>query len=126
MAGRPFQVGRFAHTLRVRLMREHLGIDVDAIEEENMPSQHGAEQPEEQKVPWNPDQEQFYENDADIVQIQKSRANRTSIGNAVRFGADQVAAGKFIQIRRPENNNVLTDSIDSGSWWRRSCSSQRF
>ncbi|KAF8630837.1 hypothetical protein AX17_005196 [Amanita inopinata Kibby_2008] len=34
MGGRPFQVGRFAHTLRVRLMREHLGIDVDALDEE--------------------------------------------------------------------------------------------
>ncbi|TFK73598.1 phospholipase D [Pluteus cervinus] len=37
MAGKPFKVGRFAHTLRVRLMREHLGVDVDAMEEETMP-----------------------------------------------------------------------------------------
>lgn len=34
MAGQPYLVGRFAHTLRMRLMREHLGIDVDAIMEE--------------------------------------------------------------------------------------------
>ncbi|KAK9457704.1 hypothetical protein V1511DRAFT_455910 [Dipodascopsis uninucleata] len=33
MAGEPYMVGRFPHTLRVRLMREHLGIDVDALEE---------------------------------------------------------------------------------------------
>ncbi|KAF3922487.1 hypothetical protein AA313_de0208815 [Arthrobotrys entomopaga] len=31
MAGRPYLVGRFAHTLRLRLMREHLGIDVDEL-----------------------------------------------------------------------------------------------
>src|ERR1700733_12511794 len=31
MAGQPFRVGRFAHTLRVRLMREHLGVDVDTL-----------------------------------------------------------------------------------------------
>ncbi|KXT13558.1 hypothetical protein AC579_1388 [Pseudocercospora musae] len=31
MAGRPYQVGEFPHTLRKRLMREHLGLDVDAI-----------------------------------------------------------------------------------------------
>nr|POE56425.1 phospholipase d1 [Quercus suber] len=31
MGGRPYNVGEFAHTLRKRLMREHLGIDVDAI-----------------------------------------------------------------------------------------------
>ena len=31
MAGRPYKVSRFAHSLRVRLMREHLGIDVDDL-----------------------------------------------------------------------------------------------
>jgi phospholipase D1/2 len=34
MNGEPYQVGRFAHTLRMRLMREHLGLDVDKIMEE--------------------------------------------------------------------------------------------
>ena len=31
MGGEPYDVGEFAHTLRKRLMREHLGVDVDAI-----------------------------------------------------------------------------------------------
>lgn len=31
MGGKPYEVGEFPHTLRKRLMREHLGIDVDAI-----------------------------------------------------------------------------------------------
>lgn len=39
MAGQPYKVGKFPHTLRVRLMREHLGIDVDCISEEEMTSQ---------------------------------------------------------------------------------------
>lgn len=34
MAGKPYQVGRFAHTLRMRLMREHVGLPVDEIIEE--------------------------------------------------------------------------------------------
>ncbi|KAK4133823.1 phospholipase D [Trichocladium antarcticum] len=34
MAGEPYLVGRFAHTLRLRLMREHLGLDVDEILED--------------------------------------------------------------------------------------------
>lgn len=34
MAGVPYRVGAFAHTLRMRLMREHLGLDVDKITEE--------------------------------------------------------------------------------------------
>ncbi|KAL6705010.1 Phospholipase D1 [Coniothyrium glycines] len=39
MAGQPYKVGKFPHTLRVRLMREHLGIDVDGISEEDFASQ---------------------------------------------------------------------------------------
>jgi phospholipase D1/2 len=31
MGGEPYDVGEFAHSLRKRLMREHLGVDVDAI-----------------------------------------------------------------------------------------------
>ncbi|KAK8049967.1 hypothetical protein PG994_011697 [Apiospora phragmitis] len=33
MAGEPYEVGRYAHSLRVRLMREHLGLPVDEITE---------------------------------------------------------------------------------------------
>ncbi|GAO14709.1 hypothetical protein UVI_02028770 [Ustilaginoidea virens] len=42
MAGKPYQVGRFAHTLRLRLMREHLGLDVDDILEQER--QHDMDQ----------------------------------------------------------------------------------
>lgn len=34
MDGKPYLVGRFAHELRMRLMREHLGLDVDEIMED--------------------------------------------------------------------------------------------
>ncbi|KAL1919177.1 uncharacterized protein VTP21DRAFT_2559 [Calcarisporiella thermophila] len=34
MNGKPFKVGRFAYTLRKRLMMEHLGLDVDSLGEE--------------------------------------------------------------------------------------------
>ncbi|KAL8681460.1 MAG: hypothetical protein Q9186_002406 [Xanthomendoza sp. 1 TL-2023] len=34
MNEQPYQVGRFAHSLRMRLMREHLGINVDEVMEE--------------------------------------------------------------------------------------------
>lgn len=40
MGGEPYEVGEFPHTLRKRLMREHLGIDVDAIYRRE---QHAAE-----------------------------------------------------------------------------------
>lgn len=34
MNGEPYRVGRFPHSLRMRLMREHLGLDVDKIMED--------------------------------------------------------------------------------------------
>ncbi|EEH07833.1 conserved hypothetical protein [Histoplasma capsulatum G186AR] len=34
MGGKPYLVGRFPHTLRMRLMREHIGLDVDEIMEQ--------------------------------------------------------------------------------------------
>lgn len=54
MAGRPYKVGRFPHTLRVRLMREHLGMDVDEImAEERMEEQEKQEEEwEEQMKQW--------------------------------------------------------------------------
>lgn len=43
MGGEPYRVGRFAHTLRLRLMREHLGLDVDEILEEERRADGGQE-----------------------------------------------------------------------------------
>jgi phospholipase D1/2 len=57
MAGKPFKVGRFAHTLRVRLMREHLGVDVDSLDEEALMTNDPV-QPEYLQEPWDPDAEQ--------------------------------------------------------------------
>ncbi|PIA89491.1 Phospholipase D1 [Cercospora beticola] len=44
MAGQPYEVGEFAHTLRKRLMREHLGIDVDAVYRREQAAAHREEQ----------------------------------------------------------------------------------
>ena len=43
MGGEPYKVGKFPHTLRVRLMREHLGVDVDGIHEDEWPGQEDDE-----------------------------------------------------------------------------------
>lgn len=45
MNGQSYRVGRFAHSLRMRLMREHLGLDVDKIMEDAQVIEH-----ERQKV----------------------------------------------------------------------------
>ncbi|KAJ8519021.1 hypothetical protein ONZ45_g3982 [Pleurotus djamor] len=57
MAGKPFKVGRFAHSLRVRLMREHLGIDVDALDEEDLMANEPP-RPEHEQEEWDPNREQ--------------------------------------------------------------------
>lgn len=44
MAGKPYRVGRFAHTLRLRVMREHLGLDVDEILEQERQADLGAKE----------------------------------------------------------------------------------
>ena len=67
MAGKPYQVGRFAHTLRVRLMREHLGVDVDAMYEEDLMSTAAAHDTDRDHAPWDPDDEQIYERGSEGV-----------------------------------------------------------
>jgi len=57
MDGKPFKVGRFAHSLRVRLMREHIGIDVDSLDDEDTRAQNTAEGEHVADI-WDPDMEQ--------------------------------------------------------------------
>jgi phospholipase D1/2 len=54
MDGNPFKVGRFAHSLRVRLMREHIGIDVDVLDDEDTRTHNTTEG----EHIWDPDTEQ--------------------------------------------------------------------
>ncbi|KAG8214440.1 phospholipase D [Butyriboletus roseoflavus] len=58
MAGSPFKVGRFAHTLRVRLMREHVGVDVDALTDEDYVSCEEVSYREQAQEQWDPNAEQ--------------------------------------------------------------------
>ncbi|KXX81991.1 Phospholipase D1 [Madurella mycetomatis] len=73
MAGRPYRVGRFAHTLRLRLMREHLGLDVDEILEEER--QSDLDRAEEFKA----EMDRIYgEDDSDLSPIAESSRRRRS------------------------------------------------
>ncbi len=97
MAGKPYKVGKFAHTLRMRLMREHLGVDVDELEanerkggreesddDESVSSEDA--QLEDSEDEWDPDQEQSHNglkksqngiesSPADIVDVPTTRQN---------------------------------------------------
>ena len=55
MNSEPYLVGRFPHTLRMRLMREHLGIDVDEVMEDER-----QEEERSQADQWERDMDSFH------------------------------------------------------------------
>ena len=59
MNGEPYLVGRFPHTLRMRLMREHLGVDVDEVMEVEQ-----REEEDSKDAQWERDMDRFHGNGA--------------------------------------------------------------
>ncbi|KAF1354647.1 hypothetical protein BDV97DRAFT_365897 [Delphinella strobiligena] len=53
MGGKPYEVGTFPHTLRMRLMREHLGIDVDELHRREREEDEADEMDEEMDRIYN-------------------------------------------------------------------------
>ncbi|CAD6582821.1 MAG: Phospholipase D1 [Alectoria sarmentosa] len=88
MDGEPYLVGRFAHTLRMRLMREHLGIDVDEVLEDDL--QEEKDQKEQQ---WENDMNEFHSKEAvdrdsaDKLLEAKHRAQDEAIQKAERMSS---------------------------------------
>ncbi|KAI0443088.1 phospholipase D [Xylaria telfairii] len=72
MGGEPYRVGRFAHTLRMRLMREHLGLDVDAITEEDRGADSSAASQFEAEMDQMYDDDYEYPNAESSAQAQSS------------------------------------------------------
>jgi phospholipase D1/2 len=107
MAGKPFKVGRFAHSLRVRLMREHLGVDVDALNEEDLAANDPV-QPEYAENAWDPQSEQEYGREEGITRVKKS--NQQSPADALLHDTiDGVGQGEtlLISYRTPSNFKCL-------------------
>ncbi|TCD69038.1 Phospholipase D1 [Steccherinum ochraceum] len=94
MAGKPFKVGRFAHTLRVRLMREHLGVDVDAMYEDDLMAFEPTLAPDEQEE-WDPDTEQEYGKEDGVTHAGKTRGGTATrrLLNETMDGARQALTG---------------------------------
>ena len=66
MAGRPYQVGRFAYTLRLRLMREHLGLDTDEIMDEE------READVDREAAFEAEMDRLYTDESDVVEAGSS------------------------------------------------------
>ncbi|RPD77444.1 phospholipase D [Lentinus tigrinus ALCF2SS1-7] len=77
MAGRPYKVGRFAHSLRVRLMREHLGVDVDGLYEEDLMASEPTMEPHEQED-WDPEGEQEYGREGGVTHIDRQHQHNAA------------------------------------------------
>lgn len=82
MAGVPFEVGRFAHTLRVRLMREHVGVDVDALTGEDYQSHEEDSHHQQAQEQWDPNAEQ--ESPGHVTEVANERPIRDKVHAAAR------------------------------------------
>lgn len=110
MGGKPYKVGRFAHTLRIRLMRgeslfcrflrplthtfcvitEHLGVDVDAMAEDDLMARNPVV-PEEEIQVWDPSAEQQTTGEGSHGEIIK---NRTVKDRLMMHAGDVAQTGK--------------------------------
>ena len=81
MNGEPYLVGRFAHTLRMRLMREHLGLDVDEVMEE---------EEQEKDAKWQKDMEGFHTKTAEEPSVDEvtRRSKEDQLQRAKEIKAD--------------------------------------
>lgn len=116
MAGKPFKVGRFAHTLRVRLMREHLGVDVDALYEEDFQAQETPNPPPaSESDKWDPDKEQ--ENiSAASPKIEEDSTTRIK-GESSTIGRMFQTAGQTVQQRKYSScYSLLVLTANSYKW----------
>lgn len=58
-------------------MREHLGVDVDALDEEDLMASEPV-QPEHEQQPWDPEKEQQFGQDEGVTQIKKHDRHTTA------------------------------------------------
>jgi phospholipase D1/2 len=98
MAGKPFKVGRYAHTLRMRLMREHVGVDVDAIEEDELMMRSPLAATSEIAV-WDPDNEQTEGAKRGITRVEESTA-RERLNATLASAVGSVAKGIGENVKR--------------------------
>lgn len=89
MACEPYLVGRFPHTLRMRLMREHLGIDVDEVMEDDR-----QEEEKSQADQWERDMDEFH------------REERTSDD----ANLDREAEQEIIRLKHQNQDDLLARS----------------
>lgn len=104
MAGKPFKVGRYAHTLRMRLMREHVGVDVDAIEEDELMLRKPVADADDIAL-WDPDNEQQNDPTRKSKGQGVTRIKRSTAGSRLRT----TVSSAMSSIARGVGENVRSD-----------------
>lgn len=113
MGGQPYKVGRFAHTLRMRLMREHLGVDVDELEaNERRNAVHSDDAESESEGSFDADDTELADSDDEWGPDQEQ-----SHGGLERNGDAQSSPDDLVEV--PTNKDVLkhkaSNLADQGS-----------
>ena len=98
MNGAPYLVGRFPHSLRMRLMREHLGLDVDEVMESDR-----VEESHRQDAEWENDMDRMYSEDGDPAP-------------SVSPSADKEAEQKIMHSQHQVQDEILAKSEDMFSF----------
>lgn len=111
MAGQPYRVGRFAHTLRLRLMREHLGLPVDDILEEERQADLDREEAD-----FEAEMSQIYGDESDeepIAESSKQGARNLDVDSGARPHGRGHSFNYDVDLE--EHHNVESSSSSSSS-----------
>jgi phospholipase D1/2 len=110
MDGEPYLVGRFAHTLRMRLMREHLGLDVDEVMEEDRRAELDREEEE-----YEADMDRMYDHDSDVDEETRAayeartKRRQSSQAEYVNREENSRSFNHDIDVTQSENPNLKSD-----------------
>lgn len=112
MNGEPYLVGRFPHTLRMRLMREHLGINVDEVMEDER-----QEEEKKQADQWERDMDSFHGEGPSGDALTVDRETEQKILESSRQNQDEVLAraektfsfNHDVDWEQARNPNIMTN-----------------
>ena len=106
MNGEPYLVGRFAHTLRMRLMREHLGVDVDELVEEEL-----QEEEERRNQQWENDMDKFHDQQtADREAEEEIMRSKHELQDQVLHKSEQMSSFNHdVDWEQADNPNLKTN-----------------
>ncbi|KAG6337311.1 hypothetical protein ID866_1773 [Astraeus odoratus] len=123
MAGRPFKVGRFAHSLRVRLMQEHIGVDVDSLSEVDHTPRQPSKAEHEHGV-WDPSAQQ-QDGGPSVTEIRHETPMRNMLADVVEeikqvAPATRSPAARTLHMPLPDIQKHIPDA-----WKSRDASQER-